>query len=238
MSHLAGTGGGRRQHFLRRTSSNILPPTSSIATSTTSSPSRLFNSFRTTTTNDVPESEQHLLPSSLSSDLLSSPSSSSLSGSSPTTYHQLFYNVPESTMSYNVYPTEQTDFFNNDYFLNSNNSSSSGSHPPSLSPCDAYSTTSSFNDYQSFNRSSNRSSYSGAATPAPVSSLYPLAHNVYKNNNTFPLQHQPDAFMMEWSTIPNTENSFLCSSSASSPANYYLQQPSRNNSMDYSSHHR
>jgi hypothetical protein len=148
-------------------------------------------------------------------------------------------------MSYNVYPTEQTDFFSNDYYLNSNNSSISGSHPPSLSPCDAYSTTSSFNDYhQSLSRSSNRSSYSGAATPAPASSLYPLTDNIYKSNNIFPLQHQqhqPDAFMMEWSTIPNTENTFLHSSS-SSPANYYLQQqhhqPTRNNSMDYNSFHR
>ncbi|GAN08294.1 forkhead box protein I3 [Mucor ambiguus] len=255
LTHL--TAGMKRQHLLRRTSSNILPPsssTTSTSNTTPSSPSRLLNHFRTTTTTrDVPEAEHHLLPSSLSSDLLSSPSSSSLSGSSPTTYHQLFYNVPDSTMSYNVYPTEQADLFNNDYYLNSSGSAT-GSHPPSLSPCDAYSTTSSYNnDYQSISRGSNRSSFSGTAT---LSLGYPVAYDPasYKTKSSaFPLNHQyqqysyqqpseqgqPDTLMEEWNKwyhIPHdtAENTLAHLSSDSN----YVQPPSRSNSMGLHSYHR
>ncbi|KAK4509389.1 uncharacterized protein ATC70_007740 [Mucor velutinosus] len=253
LTHL--TAGMKRQHLLRRTSSNIPPSLSTTSTPNTapSSPSRLFNHFRTTTTTrDVPEAEQHLLPSSLSSDLLSSPSSSSLSGSSPTTYHQLFYNVPDSTMSYNVYPTEQADLFNNDYYLNCN-SSTTGSHPPSLSPCDAYSTTSSYNnDYQSFSRGSNRSSFSGAATlnlGYPVtydassyktkSSAYPLTHQYHLAYQQSSEQEQPDTLMEEWNKwyhIPHdtTENTLVHLSSD----NNHVQPPSRDNSMGLHSYHR
>ncbi|CEP19099.1 hypothetical protein [Parasitella parasitica] len=217
LSHLARSS--KRQHFLRRTSSNNLPLSS--ASTVLTSPSRLFSSFRAT--NDVPESEQHLQSSS-------SPSSSS----SPTSYHQLFYNVPEPAMSYIVYPSEQTDFFENDYYLNSK----SNSHPPSLSPCDAYSTTSSYNnDYQSLT-SSNRSSYSGAAGDATAtpSSLYPHACPTPEHHySSFASQNQQDSFAMEWSAIPNTipqENSFS--------AAYYLQHQlaSRCNSMNFDLCHR
>ncbi|CAO3608227.1 unnamed protein product [Mucor fragilis] len=254
LTHL--TAGLKRQHFLRRTSSNILPPSSSTTSTPNtapSSPSRLLNHFRTTTaTRDVPEAEQHLLPSSLSSDLLSSPSSSSLSGSSPTTYHQLFYNVPDSTMSYNVYPTEQADLFNNDYYLNSS-SSATGSHPPSLSPCDAYSTTSSYNnDYQSFSRGSNRSSFSGAATLSlsyPVaydptsyktkSSVFPVSHQYQYSYQQSSEQEQSDTLMEEWNKwyhIPHdaTENTLAHVASD----NNHVQPPSRNSSMGLHSYHR
>ncbi|KAL9539535.1 hypothetical protein MBANPS3_010204 [Mucor bainieri] len=255
LTHL--TAGMKRQHLLRRTSSNILPlssSTTSTPSTAPSSPSRLLNHFRaTTTTREVPEAEQHLLPSSLSSDLLSSPSSSSLSGSSPTTYHQLFYNVPDSTMSYNVYPTEQADLFNNDYYLNSS-SSATGSHPPSLSPCDAYSTTSSYNnDYQSFSRGSNRSSFSGAATlslgyPSVAydptnyktkSSAFPLTHQYQYSYQQPSEQEQPDTLMEEWNKwyhIPHdtTENTLAHLSSD----NNHVQPPSRSNSMGLHACHR
>lgn len=249
LTHL--TAGMKRQHLLRRTSSNVFPPaspTTSTSNTAPSSPSRLLNQFRTTTTTrDVPEAEQHLLPSSLSSDLLSSPSSSSLSGSSPTTYHQLFYNVPDSTISYNVYPTEQADLFNNDYYLSSS-SSATGSHPPSLSPCDAYSTTSSYNnDYQSFSRSSNRSSFSGAAnlslgyhvacepTYKNKSSTFPLNHQYQYPYQQPPEQEQSDTFMEEWDkwyAIPHDDTEAMLGYPC------HVQPPSRNNSMNPHSLHR
>ncbi|KAI8382943.1 hypothetical protein BD560DRAFT_487016 [Blakeslea trispora] len=99
----------------------------------------------------LPESEPIVISSS-ASPLLSTTSSSSDHSpilhtiTTEPSYSQLFSNVPESTMSYNVYPEHTAgtselfgDFHPNMYLPETG-------HRPSMASCDAYSTTSSLTD--------------------------------------------------------------------------------------------
>jgi hypothetical protein len=190
-------------------------------------------SFRTTLPDTEPSSsDQHS----------SSPSSSSLSGSP--TFNQLFYNVPETSMSYNVYPEHTTELFSDMNYSSGRSttcmtdSASSVSHPPSLSPCDAYSTTSSYAEHHFlYNTQPDYQSQRLYPTTTTTAAAAALHYN--------PLGYPPTNFnSTDWSNSSKMNNAFLQppflhsmikqehyhNSNTDSPSSsLYLQQQARNN---------
>lgn len=155
MSHLGSSPSAaviaRRQQLQRRASS-----ISSANNINTTSDHRLFNPLRgtvtSTSTTSVPEAEPNnnvVTSSSSSSDHNQSPILSS-NTSSPI-YHQSFMPESSANTTYNVYPDENHEVFHTSiaddlrsYAYSTTSSSYLTDHPPpSLSPCGAYSTTSS-----------------------------------------------------------------------------------------------
>lgn len=189
----------RQRQQISRRSSAVYDPNKSIG----KGPLRTISTA-------LPDTEPIVVSSS--SDHLSSPSSSSLSGSP--TYNQLLYNVPETSMSYNVYPEHATELFGETMDFSSGRSttymtdSSSTSHPPSLSPCDAYSTTSSYAD--------NHFLYSTSAD-YHSQRVYPttgLQHSPHYNhtipgisNNHGSVNYAPTSFIDNHQTIMDWSNS-------------------------------
>ncbi|KAI7901509.1 uncharacterized protein BX663DRAFT_514652 [Cokeromyces recurvatus] len=178
-------------------------------------------SSRTTTTksNCIPESELTTVLSS-SSDHLSSSSSSG----SPTTYRQLLlYNIPETSISYNVYPeqtTQQQELYGEDIksIDDSNQSYLTESSSSTITPSSSY---------RSQDLLSPSSSYHNIIYPSPTlyynnksSSRYPnfMNHNVIDWNYDI-LQQQQQLSNMNYD---NTVN-FI-----SKPNSYLLQLSSRN----------
>ncbi|KAI8087732.1 uncharacterized protein B0P05DRAFT_532070 [Gilbertella persicaria] len=161
-----------------------------------------------TTSFCISESEP-IVVSSSSSSLSSSDHSPVMTGSP--TYNQLLCNVPESTMSYNVYP-DNTELFGD--FYQHTPMYACDNYPPSLSPCDAYSTTSSFTDnlmvnmnygephYDQLNHRPLYSDVMADYSDYPMMTM--LKHNEYMDSNTdspvsqYYLQH------------PNTSSFFHC----------------------------
>lgn len=130
----------------------------------------------------VPESEAIVVTSSSSSDHHSS------SNTSSPIYHQLI--VPESNTTLHVYPADEQELFGDD--LQSYTSSYLADHqPPSLSPCDAYSTTSSFADYYNTRASQD---YSNSFNTYKT---YPASGYQYNNMMDYtqePLKHENNIF--------------------------------------------
>lgn len=206
----------RRNQVSRRHSSSILYDKANN--------SGRFNTLRTTTT-EIPsathsETEPNVLSSS--SDHLSS-RSSSLSGSP--NYHELICNVPETSTSYNVYP-EHTELFGEQQHMYNQYSSGqsvtymteSSSHPPSLSPCDAYSTASSYADMT-------------FRSPDYSPRLYSLVHN--KNYYKPSLLHGALKFHHDRNIMMGPENTFLqppyhYHQPEESP-NYFIKEEDTNN---------
>lgn len=168
----------RRQQQLRR--SSVL--------SSTDNNNGPFNTFRTTVIPAiVPESEAIVVTSSSSS------SDHHSSNSSSPIYHQL--SVPESNTTLHVYPADEQELFGDD--LQSYSSSYIDHQPPSLSPCDAYSTTSSFPDYYNTRPSqdfSYKTSYPSSTAAYQYSNMMDYQEPL-KHDSIFPpyyyLQQQP-----------------------------------------------
>lgn len=231
LSHLASSITRRQQQQQRR--SSVLVSSTETAQHDNND---LFNTFRTTvipTTYTVPESEPIVVTSSSSSsDHNHSPITSNTS--SPI-YNQLLL-MSESNITHNVYPDESShhELFGDDLqsYTYSTTTTSGTSYvtdqPPSLSPCDAYSTTSSsFADNHLFYPRGSQD-YSNR--------MYPNHQLLYKgyNNN-----------VMDWSasTTSQTPDSSLkhdsvlySSNSTISPSYYFLDQQSRlHGNSDFSS---
>lgn len=224
LSHLAPSITRRQQ---QRRSSVLVS-----STETAQHDNGLFNTFRTTvipTTYTVPESEPIVVTSSSSSsDHNHSPITSNTS--SPI-YNQLLL-MPESNITHNVYPDESShhELFGDDLQSYTYSTTTSGTsyvtdQPPSLSPCDAYSTTSSsFADNHLFYPRGSQD-YSNR--------MYPNHQLLYKgyNNN-----------VMDWSASQTQDSSLkhdsvlYSSNSTISPSYYFLDQQSRlHGNSDFSS---
>jgi hypothetical protein len=144
--------------------------------------------------------------------------SSSLSGSP--TYH-LLHNVPETSMSYNVYPEHTAELFGDMNY--------SSSHPPSLSPCDAYSTTSSYAE--------NHFVYNTSPDYQPTSADY--------SHLSYPTNFMDSHSIINWSNSTQKIDSFLQPmikqehyNTDSPPSSLYLQQARNDHSLHYGLFHR
>ncbi len=242
-SNTSATSIARRQQLQRRASTIL-----STTNSSTINDHGLFKTFRTTVTSTttasptaaatVPESEPNnnvIISSSSSSDHNLSPITSHTS--SPT-YNQLL-TMSDSNATYNVYPEENEIFHTSppseDYAYST---TSSSYHPPSLSPGDTFSTSSSFADFYPTTSSSSTS----RSQVYNFNPQHHLSYKVYPTNN----YNSPSNNMMEWSSTTNNDhrpllkhdNLFYNSNNTISPPYYYMQQQSRlpgTNSSDFSS---
>ncbi|KAI8986415.1 hypothetical protein BDB01DRAFT_896031 [Pilobolus umbonatus] len=154
----------------------------------------------------LPESE-HTAPST---ELCQVSSPSSISSYN----HQLFYNVPDNSESYNVYPDLPLhgSIYDDDQFpLYDTSYSADNINPSSLSPCDTYSTISSFADSNYVTHNESQDLYYNGMFTHSKSGISPVHENTYNDTSyTQKTFHylQPEE-TMDWTPTNQIEDIYM-----------------------------